>query len=149
MLLKNRKDAAAAGESKFYTGRPCINGHYAFRYTASGTCAECINGPSKAKKATSGNPELIAKYQKRDEILSEFIEIKEPVHRFEIENAQTIALGLAILRSEVLTIRDVWLSPRPSEGVLYRIRCHKDDADALRSVLRDMYKPYAPYRGIS
>lgn len=39
----NRKDAIRAGEYKFYTGRPCNQGHLAFRYTNSGSCSECVN----------------------------------------------------------------------------------------------------------
>lgn len=39
--IKTRRDAAEAGESKYYTGRPCINGHSGFRYTSSGICCAC------------------------------------------------------------------------------------------------------------
>lgn len=48
-----RKEAKLLGLDKFNTGRPCANGHLSFRYTASGTCAECINGsPIKSNSKT-------------------------------------------------------------------------------------------------
>lgn len=42
MQIVNRKQARALGLSKFFTGRPCKNGHVAERYTQSGTCKDCI-----------------------------------------------------------------------------------------------------------
>lgn len=41
MEIKTRKQAATAGEKKYYTGRPCINGHDGPRYTATGICCKC------------------------------------------------------------------------------------------------------------
>ena len=41
LLIKTRREAAEAGESKYYTGRPCKNGHDGMRYTASGICCAC------------------------------------------------------------------------------------------------------------
>lgn len=42
-----RKEAMSLGLNTFTTGRPCVNGHLAFRYTSSGSCSECINGSPK------------------------------------------------------------------------------------------------------
>lgn len=39
--IKTRREAADAGESKYYTGKPCKNGHDGMRYTASGICCKC------------------------------------------------------------------------------------------------------------
>ena len=39
--IKTRRQAADAGESKYFTGRPCIHGHVGPRYTASGICCAC------------------------------------------------------------------------------------------------------------
>lgn len=39
--IKTRKQAAEAGEPKYFTGRPCIHGHLGPRYTASGICCAC------------------------------------------------------------------------------------------------------------
>ena len=38
---KERAVAKAAGQTTYFTGRPCKHGHVDFRCTASGTCIEC------------------------------------------------------------------------------------------------------------
>lgn len=55
MKIITRKEAQALGYNKYFTGTHCRNNHLAERYTASGTCSECING--KRKKDANFNPE--------------------------------------------------------------------------------------------
>lgn len=59
MKIINRKEAQALGYNKYFTGVHCRNGHLAERYTASGTCSECING--KRKTGSNLNPETYRK----------------------------------------------------------------------------------------
>ena len=47
MNIITRKEAKLAGLNKYFTGERCVNGHLAERYTASGSCSECINGKPK------------------------------------------------------------------------------------------------------
>jgi 5-methylcytosine-specific restriction endonuclease McrA len=42
MKLKSRADAKAAGETKYFTGKPCKHGHKAPRYVSSGSCEACL-----------------------------------------------------------------------------------------------------------
>lgn len=44
MIITTRREAKLVGMSKYFTGKPCKNGHVAERYVQSGTCSECING---------------------------------------------------------------------------------------------------------
>jgi len=44
MQIIDRKFAIANSLPTYYTGKLCVNGHLAYRYTACGTCAECKNG---------------------------------------------------------------------------------------------------------
>jgi hypothetical protein len=37
----SREQAKAAGLARFFTGKPCIHGHVAERYTSGRVCAEC------------------------------------------------------------------------------------------------------------
>ena len=37
-----RRDAKAAGKSRYFTGRPCKQGHIAERQTINGSCVECF-----------------------------------------------------------------------------------------------------------
>lgn len=41
MNLISRKDAAANGETYFFTGKPCRRGHVDKRYTSGGQCLSC------------------------------------------------------------------------------------------------------------
>lgn len=40
--ILTRQNARVLGENKYYTGRPCRNGHYAPRYVQSGVCQHCL-----------------------------------------------------------------------------------------------------------
>lgn len=48
MEIKTRRQAAQAGENKYYTGRPCSKGHDGPRYTATGACCKCNSEGVKA-----------------------------------------------------------------------------------------------------
>ena len=39
--ITSRKEARLAGESLYYTGKPCRKGHDSPRYVSSGQCVEC------------------------------------------------------------------------------------------------------------
>lgn len=47
-----RADAIKAKERKYYTGKPCRNGHLTYRYTVSSQCAECCR--ARAQKHLAG-----------------------------------------------------------------------------------------------
>lgn len=46
-----RKEAIALKLKTYETGRPCIKGHLAYRYTSTGSCSMCINGENKNAKS--------------------------------------------------------------------------------------------------
>lgn len=46
--IKTRRQAAEAGESKYFTGKPCKHGHNAARYTCSGICSACNTAHARA-----------------------------------------------------------------------------------------------------
>ncbi|MBG23668.1 MAG: hypothetical protein CMF22_10120 [Idiomarinaceae bacterium] len=41
MDIISRKDAIKLGAKKYFTGKPCRDGHFSPRYTNNGTCVEC------------------------------------------------------------------------------------------------------------
>lgn len=51
-LIIDRKDAAARELVRYFTGKPCIAGHVAERYTRNGGCVECVKAKvaAQAKK---------------------------------------------------------------------------------------------------
>lgn len=44
-----RRDAAAAGLTRYYTGKPCLHGHDAERFVSSGRCLTCSYPFAKPK----------------------------------------------------------------------------------------------------
>lgn len=55
-----RKEARTQGLKFYNTGEPCVNGHYADRYTSNGGCVECL-AEQKAKR----DPADIKAYNKK------------------------------------------------------------------------------------
>ena len=41
MKILSRKEAIALGLRRYFTGKPCLNGHVAERFVSSETCSEC------------------------------------------------------------------------------------------------------------
>ena len=46
-IIINRSQAVQSGVMRYYTGKPCTNGHIAERYTVSGACLECLSDRTK------------------------------------------------------------------------------------------------------
>jgi len=44
MNFSPRQIAIATGAKTYFTGKPCRNGHVAYRYTQSSTCSDCVKG---------------------------------------------------------------------------------------------------------
>lgn len=51
--MELRRAAAAAGNTRFNTGKPCKRGHYSDRYTANGACVECLSVKTVVQVAIS------------------------------------------------------------------------------------------------
>ncbi|WP_265730734.1 hypothetical protein [Serratia marcescens] len=48
MKIVTRAEAINLGQLRFYTGKPCRNGHYSERFTSNGVCVECSAQHSSA-----------------------------------------------------------------------------------------------------
>ena len=42
--IMKRREAAEAGQKRYYTGRPCSKGHDSQRFTSTGVCIACASG---------------------------------------------------------------------------------------------------------
>lgn len=51
--IDQRRAAAAAGQSRFNTGKACKRGHFADRYTVNGACTECLKAKTVIQVAVS------------------------------------------------------------------------------------------------
>jgi formate-dependent nitrite reductase cytochrome c552 subunit len=54
-MLRTLAEARAAGETWYFTGKPCVRGHVCKRWVGDRSCAECSN--AKAKRWHATNPE--------------------------------------------------------------------------------------------
>jgi hypothetical protein len=53
-----RKEANAAGLTRYFTGKPCKRGHVVERRVDTGDCAECVNQRSRRWRAANLDAEL-------------------------------------------------------------------------------------------
>ncbi len=72
----NRREAAAAGEKYFVTGRPCKYGHYSKRAVSDGSCVECRRPGSVTSLAVINTPgEIVSVSPERAEIQRSLIDL--------------------------------------------------------------------------
>lgn len=62
-LPKSRKEALEVGSNKYYTGKPCKNGHDEPKYTDRSLCVRC--NYERTRKYIKTHPTMQAKAQKR------------------------------------------------------------------------------------
>lgn len=55
-LAEMRRAARAAGQTRFFTGEPCSNGHIGERQTASGQCVECHSAIDRRRYRADPSP---------------------------------------------------------------------------------------------
>ena len=64
MDLISRSEAKRLGLKKYYTGKPCVNGHTAERYLYECTCVECKL--ANWKRWAANNPKDYARQRKQN-----------------------------------------------------------------------------------
>lgn len=77
--------------------------------------------------------------ENRKTALIDFINFKEPVRPAYIERAKALLMSYAIMRSDQLTINDLWVNVAPVHGVLFTLKSHRDDIPAIREQLKEWY----------
>lgn len=143
MRIISRKQAIAAGTHKYFTGKPCKNGHIAERYTTSGTCEACIRGAVADERAG-------LTYADAREVVSaakaELGVFNIRCYPGDIETIKGTALALAQVRYPGLSLSDVLVTPngvQPAGGTLmFRFRVHGADIDLLRGVEQALLKAH-------
>ena len=64
---RTRREAVKENLAKYFTGRPCNNGHTTYRYTGTGACAGCVAGYAKRSKGVQSPGISIHRYVHRDD----------------------------------------------------------------------------------
>ena len=89
MEVKTRREAAEAGEARYYTGRPCGKDHDSERYTASGNCVKCAS-------ARSG---VYATMLKAARFNGDLVKVSYEIHKEDREAIQNLVDALAAARA--------------------------------------------------
>lgn len=146
MEIMSRAVARKRGLPKYYTGDICKNGHISYRYTASGTCAQCVNGDRKHINPDEAiaRAELLEKTQEVKRILAEFVEVKVPVMPVDYKAVRQMVHAFAMMRHPTLELHQIWLGG-PTHGVLYKMLMHPDDVSAFRDTVNSMYTKSANF----
>jgi hypothetical protein len=110
----------------YTTGRPCKNGHYAYRYTQSGTCSKCVNN-------TVTKPE--------DDDLSV---LKVRVWKRDVDQVNAAMYFAMMLRRPGITMSKVTHRGKFTKTVgtsaMLHYLVHKDDITALTKYAADLFK---------
>ena len=130
-LIVSRKVAAAAGLNKYFTGKECKNGHLAERYTASGSCSQCINGISLQQRyrdpktlndmATRIETTALSDYNANmqritkvyEEELAKAAEMRQQAKENELEVLPNIRTVSDTLKGELSKLVTVWIPYKP------------------------------------
>jgi hypothetical protein len=145
MKIMTRKQAEALGESKYFTGEVCKNGHLSYRYTSSGTCESCIRGYNGVRSAENSvaRAERQEKMIRLTETLSDFVDIKIPCALSDLTTLKNVVTAFAQVRCLDIEASNVW-NPIPKHGMLYKVKCHPDDATQIRKYANDLYNVSSP-----
>ena len=90
--------AQAAGLKRFFTGRPCRQGHIAERYAASGECYECAKIKAERHRQSTGRITQAEYYRLHKERINEGAARYRA--RTKIEKPWTIALHCSRVRAK-------------------------------------------------
>lgn len=154
MEFTTRKSAIAAGSGKYFTGKPCVHGHIADRYTQSGACSECLGANRHFVAAALADAGIdlaaavAAKRQERRRVLESLIGLKVRCYPADWPRFLKISAALLRIRYPVLTDGDAWdhkAGKDASSGtLLYVVNAHPDDRDALKGEERRLLNARAP-----
>ena len=82
---QERAKAKAEGKTRYYTGRPCKNGHVAERQTSNGTCVVCLQ--NRNSQWQKDNPDKV--YRNQLAYLSRYPERREAyIQQYLISNKE-------------------------------------------------------------
>jgi hypothetical protein len=138
MEILSRKNAIAAGELKYFTGKPCKNNHLAPRYVQSSTCEECIHPKTNEKptKTVGMREQQLKINEAKLKLAQERAAINEAKLKLAQERTARLSLQteLALARQRDREINKERLKTR-SELIGYKIRLWDKDVAAYRQIV--------------
>lgn len=131
-----RKDAMLRGETTYETGRPCMNGHTAYRYVLSGSCSACIAANRKASTQPTVTPP--------PEPDAPLVVYKARIFHQDVRLVFDTALALVRARWPAATLWDVVRSGRGrypvSDSFVYGLHLDERDVPMVRDMVRALFE---------
>ncbi len=128
-----RKEAFAAGQLKYNTGKVCKNGHLSDRYTRNGACIECLRVANVALSTALA----LAPNAKRDAI-AQLVRMGMRIFHIDVPKFAELATALVQARYPILTRADVAGNGKCTGDAagtgFYPFLVHADDVQMLRDV---------------
>lgn len=148
LLPTTRKDAIASASHKYFTGKPCRNGHIAERYAQSGTCQECIAAtrPTAARAISNIERPLLNPLQQanaaRAELKEQIVVFKVRAYPADFPTLRNLAVTLMRMRWPVTRADDAVTFGSGTDGaggtLLYKLKAHPEDAAAIQVVAKEL-----------
>jgi len=138
MEYSDRKAAFANGAKTYNTGKPCKNGHTTFRYTTSGTCAECITGTRALFVPVAKSPADTEQRQIMADVTANIMDQKFRVFHQDAIALMTMAEALCVARWPAAPTSMFRVKAAATGGAagtaMYKVRIHPDDTLTMRRV---------------
>jgi hypothetical protein len=135
MNPETRAEAQALGKRQYFTGKPCRNGHTAYRYTQSGTCSACIAESTAGQRRTLAAtlpPERAA----RRDLVADLVELRLRAYPSDADTLRDMAAALCCARYPTLAAADVTVRVAPVDLTagtgLYRVRVPDEHVRLMR-----------------
>lgn len=135
MIATTRREAVHFGLTRYRTGKLCVHGHDADRYTASGACTECVNRAAASVYETR----MAATADKRG-VRNALAETTFRCYLSDWATFSETAVAVTLARWPGLTRDDVVGKWKPFDRqvgtALYKMRVDAEDVGILREVAR-------------
>ncbi len=137
MQIVSRAAAAASGATQYFTGKPCKNGHTAYRYTQSGTCSTCISQATTRARRELDSALTIDKQARREHVV-DLAELRVRCYPEDVAQVRDTAAALCVAVYPTLTRDDVQVRAAPTDAaggtMLYRVRVPLQHAQMVRDL---------------
>lgn len=150
MEIMDRKTAQLGGFPKYFTGKPCKNGHLVERYTQSGVCQACLRASSSTRVKKVELPEereaREAFVERRTAILSQLVEVRVLARPgADLDTLYEMAEGLCRARfPDILDMDAVGTRAKVREHPMYSITVPAEDAQLVRDTAGVLWRQVAP-----
>lgn len=140
MEITERSTAKAAGLSKYFTNRPCVNGHTSERYVQSGACMGCIAASQEtiraAYKTSNATPLKLAQRARiaRDMIVRPRCDVRSLPGILAIVDAFALARYPAL--TGTIQTQQPRLTNKTGVTAIASILCDPDDAATVEAMCR-------------